>query len=209
MQWTLCTCASPNEEIPLSMFLRVSIPVEEGNAALKAGTFDPGIERILADLKPEAAYFLADDHGNRSGSIVFDMKGPAGNSGSCQTVVFAFNAKVLLRPVMAYRISSPPDRRSGQGAAALTADQDRQNMMATTWHQGASPRLQRKRESAQPRQLRRREGQPLSRPPRPTHKQRRPEGDDTRHVVAEAPPRDRRDIFEGRLRPRPRKCSQS
>jgi hypothetical protein len=32
---------------------------------------DPTIERILAELKPEAAYFFADD-GQRSGSLVFD-----------------------------------------------------------------------------------------------------------------------------------------
>ena len=58
----------------MRMLLRVSVPVEAGNAAAKAGTLGPTIERILADLKPEAAYFFADDDGNRSGSIVFDMK---------------------------------------------------------------------------------------------------------------------------------------
>ena len=52
----------------MRMLLRVSIPVETGNAAAKAGTLGPTIEKILADLKPEAAYFLADDNGNRSGS---------------------------------------------------------------------------------------------------------------------------------------------
>ena len=58
----------------MRMLLRVSIPVETGNAAAKAGTLGPTIEKILADLKPEAAYFFADDNGNRSGSIVFDLK---------------------------------------------------------------------------------------------------------------------------------------
>ena len=58
----------------MRMLLRVSVPVAAGNAAAKAGTLGPTIERILADLKPEAAYFFADDDGNRSGSIVFDMK---------------------------------------------------------------------------------------------------------------------------------------
>jgi hypothetical protein len=56
------------------MLLRVSIPVEAGNAAAKAGTLGSTVERILADLKPEAAYFFPDDNGNRSGSIVFDMQ---------------------------------------------------------------------------------------------------------------------------------------
>jgi hypothetical protein len=58
----------------MRMLLKVSIPVEAGNAAVRAGTLGTTVERILADLKPEAAYFFADDNGNRSGSIVFDMK---------------------------------------------------------------------------------------------------------------------------------------
>jgi len=58
----------------MRMLLRVSIPVETGNAAAKAGTLGSTIEQILSDLKPEAAYFFADDNGQRSGSIVFDMK---------------------------------------------------------------------------------------------------------------------------------------
>ena len=58
----------------MRMLLRVSISVETGNAAAKAGTLGSTVEKILADLKPEAAYFFADDNGNRSGSIVFDMK---------------------------------------------------------------------------------------------------------------------------------------
>ena len=52
------------------MLLRVSIPVEAGNAAAKDGTLGPTIERILADLKPEAAYFFADDSDQRSSSIM-------------------------------------------------------------------------------------------------------------------------------------------
>jgi hypothetical protein len=49
----------------MRMLLRVSIPVEAGNAAAKAGTLGSTIEQILADLKPEAAYFFADDSGQR------------------------------------------------------------------------------------------------------------------------------------------------
>jgi hypothetical protein len=39
------------------MLLRVSIPVENDNAAVRAGSLGKTIQRILADLKPEAAYF--------------------------------------------------------------------------------------------------------------------------------------------------------
>jgi hypothetical protein len=85
----------------MRMLLRVSIPIEEGNAALKAGTFGPTVERILADLKPEAAYFYADDNGNRAGSIVFDMQDTSQIPAVAEPWFFAFNAKVSFRPVMA------------------------------------------------------------------------------------------------------------
>jgi hypothetical protein len=82
------------------MLLRVSIPVEAGNAAAKDGTLGSTIEKILADLKPEAAYFMADDNGNRSGSIVFDMKDTSQIPAIAEPWFLAFNAKVSLRPVM-------------------------------------------------------------------------------------------------------------
>jgi hypothetical protein len=84
----------------MRMLLRVSIPVETGNAAAKAGTLGSTIERILADLKPEAAYFFADDNGNRSGSIVFDMQDTSQIPAIAEPWFFAFSAKVSLRPVM-------------------------------------------------------------------------------------------------------------
>jgi hypothetical protein len=56
------------------MLLRVSIPVEAGNAVAKAGTLGSTVERILADLKPESAYFMVDDGGQRSGYVVFDSR---------------------------------------------------------------------------------------------------------------------------------------
>ncbi|MGD0013455.1 MAG: hypothetical protein ABSD56_03370 [Bryobacteraceae bacterium] len=84
----------------MRMLLRVSIPVEAGNAAAKAGTLGPTIERILADLKPEAAYFMADDSGRRSGSIVFDMKDAAQLPAVAEPWFLAFNAAVSLRPIM-------------------------------------------------------------------------------------------------------------
>jgi hypothetical protein len=98
----------PEEETIMRMLLRVSIPVETGNAAAKAGTLGSTVEKILADLKPEAAYFFADDNGNRSGSIVFDMKDTSQIPAIAEPWFQAFNAKVSFRPVM-----SPQDLAAG------------------------------------------------------------------------------------------------
>ena len=84
----------------MRMLLRVSMSVEAANAAAKAGTLGSTIERILAELKPEAAYFYADDEGQRCGSIVFDMKDTSQIPAIAEPWFLAFNAKVFFRPVM-------------------------------------------------------------------------------------------------------------
>jgi hypothetical protein len=100
----------------MRMLLRVSIPVESGNAAAKAGTIGSTIERIVADLKPEAAYFFADDNGERSGSIVFDMKDTSQIPAIAEPWFLAFNARISLRPVM-----SPQDLAAGLPGIAKAA----------------------------------------------------------------------------------------
>ena len=100
----------------MRMLLRVSIPVESGNAAAKAGTIGSTIERIVADLKPEAAYFFADDNGERSGSIVFDMKDTSQIPAIAEPWFLAFNARISLRPVM-----SPQDLAAGLPGMAKAA----------------------------------------------------------------------------------------
>ena len=84
----------------MRMLLRVSIPVEAGNAAAKNGTLGTTIEKILNDLKPEAAYFFSDDNGNRSAAIVFDMKDTSQIPAVAEPWFLAFNANVWFRPVM-------------------------------------------------------------------------------------------------------------
>jgi len=102
----------------MRMLLRVSIPAEAGNAAAKAGTLGSTVERILADLKPEAAYFMADDNGNRSGSIVFDMKDPSQIPAIAEPWFLAFNATLSLRPVM-----NPQDLAKAGPAISAAAKQ--------------------------------------------------------------------------------------
>lgn len=102
----------------MRMLLRVSIPVETGNAAVKAGTLGSTIEQILADLKPEAAYFFADDNGQRSGSIVFDMKDSSDIPAVSEPWFLALKAQVSLRPIM-----SPQDLAKAGASLGKAAEQ--------------------------------------------------------------------------------------
>jgi hypothetical protein len=79
--------------------MKVAIPVETGNAAINDGSLGKTIESILADLKPEAAYFVG-DNGKRTGFIVFDLKDASQIPAVAEPWFLAFDAHVELHPAM-------------------------------------------------------------------------------------------------------------
>jgi hypothetical protein len=81
------------------MMLKVSIPVEKGNEAARKGTLGSTIQKILAEIKPEAAYF-SEDNGQRTGYVFFDMKDASELPKVAEPWFLAFNATLTVRPAM-------------------------------------------------------------------------------------------------------------
>jgi hypothetical protein len=79
--------------------LKVSIPVESGNAAARDGSLAKTIQSILADLKPEAAYF-SEENGKRTGFIFIDIQEASQIPAAAEPWFLAFNAGVEIHPAM-------------------------------------------------------------------------------------------------------------
>ncbi|HET6461789.1 MAG TPA: DUF3303 family protein [Syntrophales bacterium] len=94
----------------MRFLLKVNIPVEFGNAAAKAGKLGATITSILAELKPEAAYFT-DTNGQRTGFIFLEMKDASQIPAIAEPWFLAFNASIEIHPVMI-----PEDLAKASGA---------------------------------------------------------------------------------------------
>ena len=83
----------------MRMMLKVSIPAEAGNAAVKDGVLKTVVEEAMARLKPEASYFFAED-GCRTAMMVFDLADASDIPSIAEPFFVALNAGVTLFPVM-------------------------------------------------------------------------------------------------------------
>ena len=93
--------------------MKMSIPVEAGNDAIKSGRMGPLLERVLGDLNPEAAYFYA-ENGRRQGIIVFDLKDPSDIPRIAEPLFMELNAQIDMCPCM-----NMADVKAGLAKAAV------------------------------------------------------------------------------------------
>jgi hypothetical protein len=98
----------------MRMMLHVVMPIETANAAIRAGQFGPFIQKVLGDLKPEAAFFT-ETNGARSGYIFFDMKDSSQLPAIAEPWFLALNATLTVKPAMT------PQELGGAAGAAIEA----------------------------------------------------------------------------------------
>jgi len=79
--------------------VKVNIPVEAGNAAVKAGKLGSLMQSILADQKPEAVYFT-DDNGERTAFLFLEMQSASEIPAIAEPWFLAFAASIEIHPVM-------------------------------------------------------------------------------------------------------------
>jgi hypothetical protein len=80
-------------------FMKVTLPVVEGNAAIADGSLASTIGSILGDLKPEAAYFI-EENGARTALLVVNLENSSQIPAIAEPFFLAFNAKVEIHPAM-------------------------------------------------------------------------------------------------------------
>jgi len=95
----------------MRMMLKIIIPTESGNRAIRDGTLAKLLEGTMSRLEAEAAYFVAEG-GLRSAMIFFDMRDSADIPRIVEPLFMRIDAEVELLPVM-----NADDLRKGLKAA--------------------------------------------------------------------------------------------
>jgi len=81
------------------MMMRVYIPVEAGNVAIKNGSLATTFQQFIDSAKPEAAYFVADG-GERTAYFFFDLKKPSDIPSIAEPFFANLHAAIDVTPAM-------------------------------------------------------------------------------------------------------------
>ncbi len=83
----------------MRVLMKIAIPMDKGNAGMKDRSLGKKMQAIVAEQKPEAAYFTT-INGQRGAYIVVDMKDASEMVAYLEPWFLAFNATVETQPVM-------------------------------------------------------------------------------------------------------------
>lgn len=95
----------------MRVLMKVQIPTEAGNAAIKDGSLPQIVGRTLEALKAEAAYFTSEE-GMRTALIFFDMANSTEIPPAAEPLFMGLGAKITFAPVM-----NADEMREGVGKA--------------------------------------------------------------------------------------------
>ncbi len=83
----------------MRMVMKVWMPVEPFNTLVRNGTAGAKLQQILEDIKPEAAYFTAQD-GHRGGIIIVNINETSDIPHYSEPFFLNFDAEVQFHPAM-------------------------------------------------------------------------------------------------------------
>ena len=95
----------------MRVLMKVQIPTEAGNDAIKDGSLPEIVGKALEGLKAEAAYFTSED-GMRTALIFFDMADSSDIPSAAEPFFMGLGAKITFAPVM-----NADEMRAGVGKA--------------------------------------------------------------------------------------------
>jgi hypothetical protein len=85
----------------MRMFVRIQVPTENGNQAIEDGSFPAVLQKAHEELKPEAAYFVAED-GKRTFYWFLDMDDQSDLPWVAERFFTGLNATVQTTPAMTF-----------------------------------------------------------------------------------------------------------
>src|ERR1700680_2568250 len=83
----------------MRVMLKASMPVETSNETIRQGNLGKLVKSMLEDLKPEAAYFVAEG-GKRTCYIFVNIQDASKIPAIAEPFFLAFNAEVEITPAM-------------------------------------------------------------------------------------------------------------
>jgi hypothetical protein len=83
----------------MRMLLKVKFPLTKFNAAVRDGSIGKKMQQILADMKPEVAYFT-EQEGHRGGIFIVDVAEPSRIPSLAEPWFLQFDAECEFRIVM-------------------------------------------------------------------------------------------------------------